>query len=120
MVQPFGKEGIWIPQDYTDKVSMIQPENYFNHYEFYKEELGENFLEEYYQTKLYTYKKRVFRLTKAGEILYEYARTFSSDSERIREQLPLIASQSQKLRLGAERCAGESFLSYLNPILIIK
>lgn len=71
------------------------------------------FLEEYYQTKLYTYKKRVFRLTKAGEILYEYARTFSSDSERIREQLPLIASQSQKLRLGAERCAGESFLSYL-------
>lgn len=71
------------------------------------------YLEDYYQTKLYTYKKRIFRLTKAGEVLYEYARTFSSDSERIREQLPLIASQSQKLRLGAERSAGESFLSYL-------
>lgn len=71
------------------------------------------YLEEYYQTKLYTYKNRHFLLTKAGEILYGYANSFYSDSERIRDQLPLLASKSQKLRLGAERSAGESFLSYL-------
>lgn len=71
------------------------------------------YLEDYYQTKLYTYKNRNFLLTKAGEVLYDYTNSFYSDSERIRDQLPLLASQSHKLRLGAERSAGESFLGPL-------
>lgn len=49
MIQPFGKDGIWIPQNYTDSVLMEDGSNYFNNYEFYKEELGENFLEEFYE-----------------------------------------------------------------------
>lgn len=49
MIQPYGKDGIWIPQNYTDKVLMEDGSNYFNNYEFYKEELGENFLEEFYE-----------------------------------------------------------------------
>ncbi len=53
MVQPFGKDGIWIPQSYTDSTFMEDGENYFNNYEFYKEELGEDFLEEFYE-KTYT------------------------------------------------------------------
>ena len=53
MIQPYGKDGIWIPQNYTDSVFMEDRNNYFNNYEFYKEELGENFLEEYYE-KVYT------------------------------------------------------------------
>lgn len=53
MVQPFGPNGIWIPQNYEDSVFMEDGVNYFNNYEFYKQELGENFLEEFYQ-KTYT------------------------------------------------------------------
>ena len=49
MIQPFGEDGIWIPQNYTDSVFMKDGNNYFNNYEFYKQELGENFLEEYYE-----------------------------------------------------------------------
>ena len=49
MIQPFGENGIWIPQNYTDSVLMKNGENYFNNYEFYKQELGENFLEEFYE-----------------------------------------------------------------------
>ena len=53
MVQPFGPNGIWIPQNYEDSVFMEDGVNYFNNFEFYKQELGENFLEEFYQ-KTYT------------------------------------------------------------------
>lgn len=49
MIQPFGENGIWIPQNYTESVLMKNGENYFNNYEFYKQELGENFLEEFYE-----------------------------------------------------------------------
>ena len=60
MIQPYGKDGIWIPQNYTDSVFMEDRNNYFNHYEFYKEELGENFLEEYYE-KVYTVESDISR-----------------------------------------------------------
>jgi len=60
MIQPYGKDGIWIPQNYTDSVFMEDRNNYFNHYEFYKEELGENFLEEYYE-KFYTVESDISR-----------------------------------------------------------
>ena len=53
MVQPFGANGIWIPQNYEDSVFMEDGKNYFSNYEFYKQELGENFLEEFYE-KTYT------------------------------------------------------------------
>lgn len=53
MIQPFGEDGIWIPQNYTDSVLMEDGSNYINNYEFYKQELGENFLEEFYK-KTYT------------------------------------------------------------------
>lgn len=49
MIQPFGKDGIWIPQNYADSILMEDGEKYFNYYEFYKEDVGENFLEEYYE-----------------------------------------------------------------------
>lgn len=58
MIQPFGKDGIWIPQDYTDSVSM--EESYFNEYEYYARELGEDFLEEYYE-KVYTVESDISR-----------------------------------------------------------
>ena len=60
MIQPFGKDGIWIPQNYTDSILMEDGYNYFSHYEFYKEELGENFLEEYYE-KVYTVESDISR-----------------------------------------------------------
>ena len=60
MIQPYGKDGIWIPQNYTDSVFMEDRNNYFNNYEFYKEELGENFLEEYYE-KVYTVESDISR-----------------------------------------------------------
>ena len=34
MMQPFGEDGIWIPQNYTDSVFMENGSNYFNNYEF--------------------------------------------------------------------------------------
>ncbi len=49
MIQSFGEDGIWIPQNYTDSVLMEDGNNYFDNYEFYKEELGDNFLEEFYE-----------------------------------------------------------------------
>ena len=58
MIQPFGEDGIWIPQDYTDSVSM--EESYFNEYEYYARELGEDFLEEYYE-KVYTVESDISR-----------------------------------------------------------
>ena len=60
MIRPFGKDGIWIPQNYTDSILMEDGDNYFNNYEFYKEELGENFLEEYYE-KVYTVESDISR-----------------------------------------------------------
>ena len=60
MIQPFGEDGIWIPQNYTDSVLMEDGENYFSNYEFYKQELGENFLEEYYE-KVYTLESDISR-----------------------------------------------------------
>mgnify|MGYP003305714072 FL=1 len=60
MIQPYGKDGIWIPQNYTDSVFMEDRNNYFKNYEFYKEELGENFLEEYYE-KVYTVESDISR-----------------------------------------------------------
>ena len=60
MIQPFGEDGIWIPQNYEDSVLMKDGENYFSNYEFYKQELGENFLEEYY-TKTYTVSSDISR-----------------------------------------------------------
>lgn len=71
------------------------------------------FLEEYYQTKLYTYTSRKFHLTSSGRILYQYVNSVYSDSERIREQLASLSSSTKELRLGAEQAAGESFLPYL-------
>lgn len=60
MIRPFGKDGIWIPQNYTDSILMEDGNNYFNNYEFYKEELGENFLEEYYK-KVYVVESDISR-----------------------------------------------------------
>lgn len=71
------------------------------------------YLENYYQTKLYTYNNRKFYLTPPGRYLYQYVNSVYSDSERIREQLPLLSSSVKELRLGAEQAAGESFLPYL-------
>lgn len=71
------------------------------------------FLEEYYQTKLYTYTNRKFHLTSSGRILYQYVNSVYSDSERIREQLASLSASTKELRLGAEQAAGESFLPYL-------
>lgn len=71
------------------------------------------FLEEYYQTKLYTYTNRKFQLTASGRILYQYVNSVHSDSERIRDQLSSLSLFTKELRLGAEQAAGESFLPYL-------
>lgn len=71
------------------------------------------YLEDYYQAKLYTYSNRKFHLTASGRFLYQYVTSVYSDSERIREQLPLLSSSTKELRLGAEQAAGESFLPYL-------
>lgn len=71
------------------------------------------YLENYYQTKLYTYSSRKFRLTPTGRTLYQYANSVHSDSERIKEQLSSLSSSVKELRLGAEQSAGESFLPYL-------
>lgn len=60
MIRPFGKDGIWIPQNYSDSILMENGNNYFNNYEFYQEELGENFLEEYYE-KVYTVESDISR-----------------------------------------------------------
>ena len=60
MIQPYGKDGIWIPQNYTESILMEEGNNYFSNYEFYKEELGENFLEEYYE-KVYTIESDISR-----------------------------------------------------------
>ena len=60
MIRPFGEDGIWIPQNYTDSVLMENGSNYFNHLEFYKEKLGENFLEEHYE-KVYTVESDISR-----------------------------------------------------------
>lgn len=70
------------------------------------------YLENYYQTKLYTYDNRKFRLTHPGSVLYQYVSSVHSDSERIKEQL-LLSSPVKELHLGAEQSAGESFLPYL-------
>ncbi len=70
-------------------------------------------LEEYYQTKLYTYNNRKFQLTAAGHILFQYVNSVRSDSERIKEQLSTLSLSTKELRLGAEQAAGESFLPYL-------
>lgn len=45
MIQPYGEEGIWIPKDYDDSSIL----NFSGTYEFYKKELGEDFLEQYYE-----------------------------------------------------------------------
>lgn len=71
------------------------------------------YLESYYQTKLYIYNNRQFSLTPTGRILYQFVNSVYSDSERLKEQLPLLSSLSKELRLGAEQSAGESFLPYL-------
>ena len=71
------------------------------------------YLEEYYDTKLYTYNNRKFHLTPSGNTLYQYVNSVYSDSERIKEQLSLLSSSPKELRLGAEQAAGESFLPYL-------
>ena len=60
MIRSFGKDGIWIPQNYTDSILMEDGYNYFNNYEFYKKELGENFLGEYYK-KVYTVESDISR-----------------------------------------------------------
>ena len=71
------------------------------------------YLENYYQTKLYTYDNRKFHLTPTGSTLYQFVASMHSDSERIKEQLLLLSSSAKELHLGAEQSAGESFLPYL-------
>ena len=60
MMQPFGEDGIWIPQNYTDSILMEEGSLYFKYYDFAKEKLGENFLEEYYE-KVYTVESDISR-----------------------------------------------------------
>lgn len=73
------------------------------------------YLESYYQTKLYEYANRKFQLTPSGEILYQFVNSVNSDSERLKNRLPALSSNTVELRIGAEQSAGESFL----PDLII-
>ena len=60
MIQPFGTDGIWIPQNYEDSVFMEDGVNYSSAYEYWKRELGENFLEEFYK-KIYTIESDISR-----------------------------------------------------------
>lgn len=46
MIQPYGDEGIWVPKDYDDSIVTSFD---LGTYEFYKRELGEDFLEQYYE-----------------------------------------------------------------------
>ena len=71
MIQPFGEDGIWIPQNYEDSILMEDGENYFSNYDFYKQELGENCLEEYYE-KVYTIDSDISR-DGIDEIIEVYA-----------------------------------------------
>lgn len=60
MVQPFGPNGIWIPQNYEDSVFMEDGVNYRSAYDYWKRKLGENFLEEFYE-KIYTIESDISR-----------------------------------------------------------
>lgn len=74
------------------------------------------YLEEYYNNKLFDYSNRRLELTEAGKMLYSYTIELRASSEKFEEEIRRYKDVSRELRFGATLTIGE----YIMPRLLIK
>lgn len=66
-----------------------------------------HFLEEQYQTSLFSYQNKLLSLTPTGEILKKYLSTLQNDENRILEEIKKRNSKIESLSLGVTKTIGE-------------
>lgn len=66
-----------------------------------------HYLEEVYDTKLFTYQNKQLSLTSSGEILYKHLLTLKNDEENIKKEMKGSQSKIQSLSIGVTMTIGE-------------
>ncbi|MEG2769398.1 MAG: LysR family transcriptional regulator [Oscillospiraceae bacterium] len=74
------------------------------------------FLENYYNCKLFSYKGKVLQATQEARKLYNFATSMRADSEKLRSSLKNFGKETESLNFGATLTIGE----YLMPKIVEK